>query len=351
MPATAPSPTSPLAQLPLSALPLACPVPREYHAALRAHAAAYAGAQSWSRSTFELLITLLPYLGLQYLALWPTFPLAVALRVRLFILAHDMAHGAYFPSPTLNHVGASLLMPAAAYTPASFWRRTHGYHHLHVNDLDALDAGWTTAGYAAASWPARAAYAGMHSRAAFLSGVVPAAFYFVAQQVAPGVNWWEWAIEVLVIFAHTARGTLAWDLATATAGAGIGMLLFNVQHTFRGTWRGRSSLSGDWDPVTSAVHGSSLLVLPRWAAWVTAGLEFHHVHHLNARVPCYALAECHAAAGAWFDGVPRVAWWEAVAGLPYCLWDEARRVVARADEVVVKKRRVRVSDEFGGLFE
>jgi len=26
------------------------------------------------------------------------------------------------------------------------------------------------------------------------------------------------------------------------------------------------------------------------------GIEFHHIHHLNTRVPCYALRKCH------FDG-------------------------------------------------
>ena len=28
-------------------------------------------------------------------------------------------------------------------------------------------------------------------------------------------------------------------------------------------------------------------------AWITFGIEYHHIHHLNSRVPSYNLQKCH----------------------------------------------------------
>lgn len=49
----------------------------------------------------------------------------------------------------------------------------------------------------------------------------------------------------------------------------------------------------------------------------------HHIHHLNSRVPCYALRECHesAPAGMW-AGVREITLAESWKTLRLVLWDE-----------------------------
>ncbi|ORZ41440.1 fatty acid desaturase, partial [Catenaria anguillulae PL171] len=276
--------------------------------------------------------TIAGFLLLHLHALSLTLPLAILFRVRLFILTHDMAHGAFFPSRRANIWAANVIMPMASYTPASFWRKTHGYHHMFANVLDRDDTPWTTSRYLAAPKQARLFYRVLNHPVAMLSGLVPATVYFIIQQFSPTNHLWEIALEMLVLAFHYHRGSLAFEFASATGGALIGMLLFNVQHSFHGVHRARGE---SWDNVTNAIFGSSLLVLPWWLAWFTAGLEYHHVHHLNPRVPCYRLQECHEAAkDTLFKHVRRVPWWEMATVLPYSLWDEARGRMVRPNEVV-----------------
>ncbi len=54
------------------------------------------------------------------------------------------------------------------------------------------------------------------------------------------------------------------------------------------------------------------------------------IHHLNARVPCYKLRECHEEGerlGLWTNeswAIKRMGWREAWGNLKYCMFDEER---------------------------
>lgn len=104
----------------------------------------------------------------------------------------------------------------------------------------------------------------------------------------------------------------------------VGVWLFTFQHRFETShWTNNEH----WSFVTAALTGSSWLRLPRILHWLTGNIGFHHIHHLNPRVPNYRL---NAANGA----VQKVC---AVSGLSFAdglrapwltLWDEVsgRRV-------------------------
>ncbi|KNE65342.1 hypothetical protein AMAG_10984 [Allomyces macrogynus ATCC 38327] len=315
-------------------------------AAIHAHVAKYAHAHT-PTALLWLLPTILAFLALHtiFANFWPLLPLAALIRVRLFILAHDLAHGAYLPSPKWNRRLTSVLMPACAYTPASFWTRTHAFHHRHVGDLDFPDTAWTTARFRAAPKVDQVAYKLLSHPALVLSGIVPAVLFFGVQQAS--AHAWEWAIEAAVLGWHWSHGTAAFELASATIAATIGVLLFHAQHTFDGVHRARGK---NWDATVMALRGSSVLQVPYGWRWVTAALEFHHVHHLNAKVPCYRLRACHEDAGTWFEEVPKITVWEVITSVKWCLWDEQRGVVATPDEAMRGGREGRGSgSEFARL--
>jgi acyl-lipid omega-6 desaturase (Delta-12 desaturase) len=80
------------------------------------------------------------------------------------------------------------------------------------------------------------------------------------------------------------------QLAVIAVAGTMGIWLFYVQHQFEDAyWKH----SGDWDYVEAAVRGSTFLRLPRWLQWFTGNIGYHHVHHLSARIPNYALQRCH----------------------------------------------------------
>jgi omega-6 fatty acid desaturase (delta-12 desaturase) len=65
------------------------------------------------------------------------------------------------------------------------------------------------------------------------------------------------------------------------------------------------------------------LRLPRILQYFTGNIGFHHVHHLNPRIPNYRLEECHKA-NVGFHAAPQVTLRSALSALRYTLWDADR---------------------------
>ena len=72
------------------------------------------------------------------------------------------------------------------------------------------------------------------------------------------------------------------------AGA-AGIWLFYVQHQFPGGYWARKS---EWEPLRAAMEGSSFYKLPGLLNWFSGSIGYHHVHHLNPRIPNYHLKKC-----------------------------------------------------------
>ena len=71
------------------------------------------------------------------------------------------------------------------------------------------------------------------------------------------------------------------------------------------------------------MQGATYLRLPTVLQWFTGNIGFHHVHHLNPRVPNYRLQECHERVAAHCD-VPTLSLREGLRALRLVLWDEDR---------------------------
>ncbi len=73
-------------------------------------------------------------------------------------------------------------------------------------------------------------------------------------------------------------------------GATIGSWLFFVQHQYEERIGSRRSLG----LCSLAFEGSSYYRLPRVLQWFTGNIGFHHIHHLESRIPNYNLPICYA---------------------------------------------------------
>jgi omega-6 fatty acid desaturase (delta-12 desaturase) len=68
----------------------------------------------------------------------------------------------------------------------------------------------------------------------------------------------------------------------------IGSYLFYAQHNFPGvSFYDRAG----WAYEKAALESSSYMKTGPIMAWFTANIGYHHIHHLNARVPFYRLPE------------------------------------------------------------
>jgi len=80
---------------------------------------------------------------------------------------------------------------------------------------------------------------------------------------------------------------LAQTLPALIAGA-LGSYLFYAQHNFP---KVAFHDQAGWTYEKAALESSSYLRTGRIMAWFTGNIGYHHVHHLNARIPFYRLPE------------------------------------------------------------
>jgi omega-6 fatty acid desaturase (delta-12 desaturase) len=96
-----------------------------------------------------------------------------------------------------------------------------------------------------------------------------------------------------------------------------GVWLFSIQHRFE---RAQWMPDGSWSFAAASLEGTSYLRLPRLLQWFTGNIGFHHVHHVNPRIPNYRLEECHNA-DAGFQLAPMLTLRTALQAVRYALWD------------------------------
>ena len=72
----------------------------------------------------------------------------------------------------------------------------------------------------------------------------------------------------------------------------VGAYLFFAQHNFPGA---KLRTGREWDYIFAALNSSSYIRMSRWMCWFTGNIGYHHVHHLNSKIPFYRLPEAMAA--------------------------------------------------------
>jgi omega-6 fatty acid desaturase (delta-12 desaturase) len=107
--------------------------------------------------------------------------------------------------------------------------------------------------------------------------------------------------------------------ALVTGGAIAAWMLY-VQHQYEETYY---DAADDWRFELSALKGSSYLKLPRVLSWVVGNANYHHVHHLSAKIPNYRLRAAHADQPI-FRRTPVVTIPSSIRALRLKLWDEER---------------------------
>lgn len=305
---------------------------------------------SLPRSLTQLASTLLPFLALNALmyaslsvSYWLTLALAVPTAgfvVRMFIIQHDCGHGSFFRSRRINDI-VGRLCSLATFAPYGHWRRQHAGHHGTWCNLDRRNGGadiysscLTVAEYAALSpWRRRIYRVALHPLVANL--LLPPVVFLLVYRVPfdTPMHWWREHVSVyatnLALIALVVVGGLvlgfgavaAVQLPIIVTAAIVGVWLFSVQHRFETAHWSRQEA---WDVVTAALKGSSYLKLPRLLHWFTGNIGYHHIHHLDPRIPSYRLRDCHRAVADVVEPVPALTLGRALLGFRYALWDEDR---------------------------
>lgn len=287
---------------------------------------------------------------LAYWAALALAPLAAGFLVRVFIIQHDCGHLAFFRTKRANDV-LGCACSLFTMTPYASWRRQHAGHHGIWNDLDRRQSGadiysscLTVTEYRALTTGRRWLY--RISRHPIVANVLLPPVIFLVIYRVPFDTPRKWQRERRSV--HLTNCALFGVLATLgfLLGFGkvasvqlpimilasiVGVWLFSIQH--RGEdirWVRQDA----WSSTSAALQGSTYMRLPALLQWFTGNIGYHHVHHLNPKIPNYRLQTCHESTPA-LQAVPTCSLQAAFRALRLVLWDEDRGRLVAIREVAV----------------
>ena len=223
------------------------------------------------------------------------------LMLRMFVIYHDQQHHAILPR---SRVAEVLMRIYGIFTlsPSSIWRSSHNHHHNHNSKLRGAHIGsfpiMTSEHFGRISGAKRFKYLFMRHPLTILFGYL---FIFLfGMCVYPFCNNPSKHYDSLIAFIlHVALATAVVVFLGVEAlfltmlvpffiAMAIGSYLFYAQHNFPDV---TFSDNAGWTYETAAMISSSYMKMNVVMAWVTANIGYHHVHHLNARIPFYRLPE------------------------------------------------------------
>ena len=267
--------------------------------------------RSWRLLLVTLTVVLFLHASLFVLSssAWWAMPLAsVALGlvyIRLFIFYHDGMHGAILRRQRLARpifVGIGYLILAVT----SVWQETHDYHHRHNARVIGSSIGSypvvTLKMWRRMSEEQRKLYLSLRHPMTMIFGYLTV--FMVGMTVSPFRRnpRDHWQAPASVVLHLLWLGTWWWLFGFWVAffaivfplfiACGVGSYLFYAQHNFPDV---RYFERREWSFDQAAIRSSSMFDMPGWMHWFTGNIGYHHIHHLNHRIPFYRLPEAYAA--------------------------------------------------------
>jgi omega-6 fatty acid desaturase (delta-12 desaturase) len=293
---------------------------------------------------WQLANTLVPNLALLYLmylslqvSYWLTLALSIltaGFMARTFIIFHDCGHGSFFKSRKANEI-TGIICGLLTLTPYHYWRHSHAIHHATAGDLDRRGTGdvmTLTVEEFRSLPPLRKLYYRFFRHPLTLLTFGPFLLFTIGHRFSkPGTGKRErWSVQytnillaailAIVIYAIGWKAYLMIHVPVVFFMSSAGVWLFYVQHNFVGTYWERHD---KWDYFAAGLQGSSFYKLPAVLQWFTGNIGFHHIHHLNSRIPNYYLPQCYRE-NAVFQVRP-LTLRSSLRSLRLRLWDEQNR--------------------------
>ncbi|MBS1635275.1 MAG: fatty acid desaturase [Bacteroidetes bacterium] len=221
--------------------------------------------------------------------------------VRMFVIYHDHQHKAILDKSFL----ADMIFTFFGFyvlAPTGIWTASHDYHHKNNSKLFSASIGsypiYTRQKYEKLSRAERRHYLFIRHPLTILFGYIFTFMYGMC--IKSIINRFTKNVDSLIalIVHFTSQGLIFYFLGWQTwilmcaiphfiSGA-MGSYLFYAQHNFPSvTFAGNE----EWTYEGAALDSSSYMELNAFMRWVTANIGYHHIHHMNARIPFYRLPE------------------------------------------------------------
>jgi omega-6 fatty acid desaturase (delta-12 desaturase) len=262
-------------------------------------------AKSWLYTISTLLLLISALFGTVFNFHW-SLKLACSIFaglviVRLFVIYHDHQHKAILDkSPLATFIFT--LFGFYVLAPTGIWSASHDYHHKNNCKLFSASIGsypiYTKHKFDSLSVGEKRHYLFIRHPLTILFGYIFTFMYGMC--IKSMINRFSKNIDSLIaLIVHFAYqiaifyflGWQTWILLCAIphfiSGA-MGSYLFYAQHNFPSvTFVGNE----EWTYEGAALDSSSFMKLNPIMHWFTANIGYHHIHHMNSRIPFYRLPE------------------------------------------------------------
>ncbi len=262
-------------------------------------------SKSWTHTLTTILLialSLLAIIMIPFLAARLFFSILTGLLlVRMFIIYHDHQHHSILMHSRL----ANFIMTTFGFfilSPTSIWKRSHDHHHNNNSKLFSASIG---------SYPiaTKKKFEEMSGRQKFeylaiRHPVTIALGYFsmfmfgmcISSFMSNPRKHYDSLISLVL---HISLSVmlfilLGWQIwfflffLPFVIAFAMGAYLFYAQHNFPGV---TFSENNDWAYEKAAMESSSYMVMNPVMAWLTGNIGYHHIHHLNSKIPFYRLPE------------------------------------------------------------
>jgi omega-6 fatty acid desaturase (delta-12 desaturase) len=262
-------------------------------------------SKSWWCTLSTIFFLSLAFAGtvfIPYLALKILFSIiAGLLLVRMFIIYHDHQHH----SILINSRMADFIMTTFGFfilSPTSIWKRSHDHHHKHNSKLFSASIG----SYPIATrkkfqeMPFREKFTYLTIRHPLTIGLGYFSMFIVGMCIASFVsNPRKHYDSLIALVLHVTASVLifvffGWQIwfclffLPFIIAFGLGAYLFYAQHNFPGVTFAENN---EWAYEKAALESSSYMMMNPVMAWLTGNIGYHHIHHLNSKIPFYRLPE------------------------------------------------------------
>ncbi len=227
--------------------------------------------------------------------------LAALLMTRMFVIYHDFQHEAIFRRSVVVKAFMTLF-GIVALAPVSIWDESHEHHHHNNSKFSTFVVGSfpviSTKVFESLPRSGRIKYLVIRHPLMIAFAYIP--IFFVSFCLWPFFEnpkkYWDCGVAAVV---HITIGVGLYILGgfsmlffslliPSVIMYALGGYLFYAQHNFPQVVLKDNK---DWDYLDAALNSSSYIKMNPLMQWFTANIGFHHVHHVNPRIPFYRLPE------------------------------------------------------------
>jgi omega-6 fatty acid desaturase (delta-12 desaturase) len=264
---------------------------------------------------------------------------------RTFIIFHDCGHNSYMPNRLLNYTIGNI-MGVFVLTPFC-WNWHHQNHHKTAGKLNNElqhkfneTTNYTLQQYMKWSIYTRILYRIFRNPAIFFT-IVPLIYFIIKQRtdvfrykLYRKDRFVESSVQIALetILSNTLISCflyLLWQnellkhyCAVICIVSSMIVVTFHNQHTYNPSY---VINDGNWTQRNSGILGSSFILYPNWFKWFSMGIEYHHIHHMNAKIPGYNLRAYHeevVSKSNLFDNIVKLSLSQCYNNLWLVLYDE-----------------------------